>query len=250
MSKKILKHPDKEEVIRLLNEGESVRNIETHFKKKYPNNKSLWLSTVTLQKFRKENLNLEGKVLKDIQEAREVQNRMIEEQMLQKSLEASNAYKDKINQIADQHLNVATKIINLNAIVEDKIEYWYNVAKSGEEIPAKADRELRKFIDQQVIILQQYKKLVEGMADKTVDYNVNITVVNDQITAIRDVIREIIAELGTEKAMMFMDKLNKKLNQTSYRPKELSSPLDMKQLQEVEYELLSDENVSVPSKTN
>jgi len=241
MSKKILKHPDKEEVIRMLNEGESVRNIEAHFKKKYPSNKSLWLSTVTLQKFRKDNLNLEGKVLKDIQEARDTQNRMIEEKMLQQSLEATNAYKEKIGQIADQHLDVATKIIQLDAIIGDKIEYWYNVAKSGEEVPARADKELRKFIDQQVVILQQYKKLVEGMADKTVDYNVNVTVVNDQITAIRDVIREIIAELGTEKAMMFMDKLNKKLGQTSYRPRELNAaPVDITKLQDVEFELLEE----------
>jgi len=41
MSKKILKHPDKEEIIRMLNDGESVRTISAYFKKKYQTNKIL-----------------------------------------------------------------------------------------------------------------------------------------------------------------------------------------------------------------
>ena len=244
MSKKILNHVDKEEILKMLNEGVSVRTIEAHFKKKYPNNKSLWLSTVTLQKFRKDNLNLEGKVLKDIQEAREKQNRMIDENVRQRQLEATNAYQEKISKIAGGHLDVSSKILQLSAVVEDKIEYWYNMAKSGEEIPAKADHELRKFIDQQVIILQQYKKLVEGMADKTIDYNVNVTVMNDQIGIIRDAIREAIAEeLGAEKAILFMDRLSKKLKGASYRQNELPSIVDLKKLKEAEFELLAEDDV-------
>ena len=39
-------------------------------------------------------------------------------------------------------------------------------------------------------VLGQYKKLVEGMADKTIDYNVNINVLNDQLNIIRDVIKK------------------------------------------------------------
>jgi len=69
MSKKIIKHVDKEEIIEQVTNGESVRGIASWLKNKYPNNKSLWLSSVTLQKFRKDKLQLEGKVLKDIQEA-------------------------------------------------------------------------------------------------------------------------------------------------------------------------------------
>ena len=87
--KKILRHPDKEEIIRMLNDGESVRAINAHFKKKYPRNKSLWISTVTLQEFRKTNLNLEGRVLKDIQEAGKIQKRQIEEKLLQQQSQST-----------------------------------------------------------------------------------------------------------------------------------------------------------------
>ena len=245
MSKKILKHPDKEEIISRLNDGESVRDVEKYLKEKYPDKKNMHVSFVTLQAFRKDHLNLEGKVLKDIQEATAVEKQKLDLQMQQRQLEATNAYQDKINAIAKEHLDVQQQILQLNVVVEKRIEYWYNMIASGEELPAKADNELRKYIDQQVSILQQWKKLVEGMADKTVNHNVNVNVINDQIGIIRDVIKETIAELGTEKAMMFMDRLNKRLGQTNYRPPNLrTEPVDLKQLQAIDTELFDDEDTN------
>ena len=40
MSRKILKHPDKEEIISMLNDGESVRGVEAKLKKKYGEKKA------------------------------------------------------------------------------------------------------------------------------------------------------------------------------------------------------------------
>ena len=243
MSKKILKHLDKEEIIRRLTNGESVRALETWLKEKYPNNKTMWVTSVTLQTFRKEKLNLEGKVLKDIQDVREVEHRKIEASMLQSQLEATNAYQDKISQIATTQLDVNTQIVQLNSVVESRIAHWYNMIASGEEMPGKADVELRKYIDQQVMILQQYKKLVEGMADKTVDYNVNVTVINDQISLIQNAIRDTMAELGPEQAMIFMDKLNSRLGKTYYRPtNQIAEPVNLKELQDIEFELSDEED--------
>lgn len=241
MSKKILNHPDKDEIVRMLTEGESVRGIEAKLKEKYPSNQSNWLSSVTLQKFRKDSLNLDGKVLKDIQEAAQSQKRQIEAQMRQRQLEASDAYRKKINELADSKLDVQRKILQLDSIIESRMEYWYNMIASGEETAAKGDNELRKYMTQQMELLAQYKKFVEGMADKTIDHNINITVMNDQIALIRDTIRECLAELGPEKAMLFMEKLNNKLKQTDYNPRELgrADPVSVEALQDAEFELLA-----------
>ncbi|KKN39490.1 hypothetical protein LCGC14_0742950 [marine sediment metagenome] len=233
-----MKHIDKEEIIEMLNSGESVRGIEAKLKKKYPNNKSMWLSSVTLQKFRKDNLQLEGRVLKDIQEAGRSQKQQLEEKDRQKSLEASGAYKKKLNEIVDSKLDVARKILQLDAVIETRMEYWFNAVASGEESASKGDKELRQFIDRQIVLLGQYKKFVEGMADKTIDYNVNITVMNEQIGIIRDVIRECIADFESEKAMLFMERLNKRLENTSYRPQEIPEPVKLEDLHEAEFELV------------
>lgn len=230
---KILNHPDHEEIIKLLNDGESVRGVEAYLKEKYPKNKNMWISLPTIQSFRKNHLNLESKVLKDIQDAKAVTKRQEEELAKQKQLENTNAYQTKINALADTHLDVQKKILQIDTVIGSRIEYWYNLALSGQELPGKADRELREYITQQIEVLKQYKKLVEGMADKTIDYNINIktTWVQDQITVIRDAIVEIIREMDTETSMLFMQKFHNALQKLEYTPKiievEASSKLDL-----------------------
>lgn len=242
MSKKILGHPDKEDIIQKLTNGDSVRSVEEDLKKKYPKDKSKHISWITLQTFRKDHLGLEGKVLNDIQEAAQSQKRQIEETMRQRQLEATDAYKKKISEIADSKLDVARKILQLDRIIESRMEYWYNMIASGEETAAKGDNELRKFISQQMDLLGQYKKFIEGMADKTIDHNINVNVMNDQIAIIRDVIRECLSEFAPDQSMRFMEKLNQKLNSVSYRPNSLSegNSVSIDELEEAEYEILGD----------
>jgi hypothetical protein len=240
MSKKILNHPDRDEIIKMLNDGESVRKVSAWSKEKYPTNKSLHLSTVTLQKFRKDSLQLDGKVLKDIQETAAVQQRALEEQQRQAQLESSNAYQEKINEIANTHLDVARKILQLDTIIENRIEYWFNAIGTGDATPQQADKELRQYMDRQMVMLQQYKKFVEGMADKTIDHNVNITVMNDQIVVIRDAIKDVLSEFSPEVAIKFMDKLDKKLSNLSYSP-ESPGQVNTKTLESVEVQVLSDD---------
>jgi len=238
VSKKILHHVNKEEIISRLTNGESVRSVEKWLKEKYPRSKHLWVTAVTLQDFRKKNLQLEGRVLKDIQDAGLMQRQKNSEVELQHKLNESDAYNRKLNEIVDSKLDVARKILELDTIIEDRMEYWFNAVKSGEETAGRGDKELRQFMDRQMNLLAQYKKFVEGLADKTIDYNVNITVINDQINIIRDVIRDCISELSPEQAMLFMDRLNKRMGELNYRPINVE-PVRLENLQEAEIEPLA-----------
>ena len=245
--RKIMKHPDREEIVKMLNEGESIRKVEAYLKKKHPKSKHLHLSTVTLQNFRKQHLQLEGKVLKDIQETVSTKDRQVVEEKRIEILENTNAYQDKINSIADTHLDVANKILRLDGIIESRMEYWYNAINSGEASPSQADKEMRQYMDRQMLLLQQYKKFVEGIADKTIDYNVNVSVMNDQIVLIRDAIRDVLVELDTDKAMLFMDRLSKKIGDLSYLPTQTKErPVSIAQLNSIDAEILEeDENENV-----
>jgi hypothetical protein len=211
---KVLHHPAKEEITRRFMEGQSINEVHRWLNSCYSKSPRYRLSAPTLQAFRKEVLKLEGQALRDLQEVKKEKDAALEIEYAAQAVQSTSAYKDKLNQIADKNLDVATKIIHLDSIISDRIENWFNILKSGEQIPPKADTELRKYIDQQVVVLQQYRKLVEGMADKRVDYNVNITVMNEQIQTIQGVIRDLICEeLGAEKAIEFLGKLSDRLGQ-------------------------------------
>ncbi len=215
---KVLNHPDREEIIRRLTEGESVRKIVAWLAEKYPNAKHLRLTNPTVQSFRKENLRLEGKVLQDIQEKRVVVQRAVREQQMQATLESTNAYQDKINEIADSHLDVAKRILQLDAIIGNRMEYWFNAISKGDATPQQADKEMRQYMDRQILLLQQYKKFVEGIADHTVEHTINIKIFNDQIVIFRDIIRDILSDLEPEKAIRFMDMVNRRLSIAAYDP--------------------------------
>lgn len=236
---KILKHKDKNEIIKRLTEGESIRGVEKWLKKKYPKDKTKWVSTPTLQSFRKTHLQLEGKVLKDIQDASADQRHEINQQQIQAQVSKTSAYRTKINKIVDTKLDVANKILQLDALIEDRIEYWYNAIGDGEATPQAADKELRQYMDRLMLLLQQYKKFVEGMADKTVEHNVNITVMNEQIGIIRDVVREVIEEFSPEHAILFIDKLNRRLEETDYLPAKTAT-VDTEQIGLIEAEIITE----------
>src|SRR5271157_2048081 len=135
MSSKILNHPEKEFIITSLNGGMSVRELEAKLKEKYADNKKLWLSSVTLQAFRKKYLKLDGKVLKDLQETGRAQQQVAEEQHRQQQLAQSDAYNKKLHEIVDTKLDVAKKILQLDKVIDSRIEYWYNAVASGEAKP-------------------------------------------------------------------------------------------------------------------
>ena len=229
---KVLKHPDREEIIRRLTDGESVRKIVAWLAAKYPTAKHLRLTNPTVQAFRKEHLKLEGKVLQDIQEQRLVTNRVVKEQQRQASLESTNAYQDKINEIADSHLDVAKRILQLDAIIGNRMEYWFNAIGKGDAMPQQADKEMRQYMDRQILLLQQYKKFVEGIADHTVEHTINIKIFNDQIVIFRDVIRVILIELDSDKAIRFMDMINRRLSGIAYEPIK-PAPVDLEALNEL-----------------
>jgi hypothetical protein len=234
---KLLKHPDCNEIVKRLTEGGTIRDTNQWLKEKYWDKPRLILSTNTLQTYRKKYLKLEKKVIQDIRAAQKTEQTEITETARMKALESTSAYQDKINEIADTHLDVAQKILQLDAVIGDRMKYWYDAVKSGEESPGVADKELRQFIDRQMGLLQQYKKFVEGMADKTVDYNVNVTVLNDQIEMIKNVIKEVLMELDSEVSILFMEKFNRKLANIQYKP-EKPEKVNVKALNAMEAELV------------
>jgi hypothetical protein len=56
--KKILNHPSADLIVRRLRSGVGVRKVEKEIKELYPNDKNKWITSLTLQTFRKEHLKM------------------------------------------------------------------------------------------------------------------------------------------------------------------------------------------------
>lgn len=214
MSKKVLNHPDKEELIKKLLDGNSVKEVEGWLVQKYPRTKRLHVSYMTLQKFRTEHLNLKGEVLEDIKNKRTEVDKAASEAEAKMIIANSSAYKQKINEIASSELDVTRRLLELDALVSSRIEHYFNVLQQGGGI--REDKIIVEYINTMRALMQDWKKYIEGVADKKIEHNINVNVINDQAKILKECVLEILKQLNPELTYTFVNMVDTKMRQLNY----------------------------------
>jgi hypothetical protein len=211
MSKKILNHPDKETLISKLLEGDSVKEVERWLKEKYPRTRRLHVSYMTLQKFRAEHLNIKGDVLDDIKNRRGEIDREASEAEARMIVKASSSYQQKLEEIASSELDVTRRLLEMDSLINSRIEYYYNMLQEGGTL--REDKIFIEYINTMKSLMQDWKKYIEGVADKKIEHNINISVVNEQARILKETVLEVLQEMKPELIPVFVDKLDVKMSQ-------------------------------------
>lgn len=214
MSNKVLRHPDRDEIIARLMDGQSVKEVERWLKKSNPRTKRLHISYMTLQKFRKEFLGIEGQVLEDIKQKRSDIISTSQEKEKNWIVTSSNAYQDKLNEIVSKELDVTNKMLEMEKLISSRIEFYFNVLHEGGDL--KEEKMFLDLLSAQRELLRDWKKYVEGVADKTIDHNINITVMNQQITVLKNIVFEVLQEMEPTLIPAFVQKVNSRLGDVEY----------------------------------
>jgi len=213
MSKKVLGHPDKDLIIKKLIEGESLRSVEEWLKEKYDDPK-YHITFVTLQKFRKTSLNIEGEYLEDIKEIRRVKDKAEEEEAQRESIRKNSAYREKLEEIVDAEIDVTRRLLEMETLVNSRLEYYFNILQAGGSI--REDKVFIEYINLLRGIMSDWMKFIEGHTENKVEHNININIVMQQITIIKNVVNEILSEIQPEVVPVFIEKLNQKLDVIDY----------------------------------
>lgn len=211
---KVLRHPDKESIIKKLLSGDSVKEVERWLKTKYPRTKRLHISYMTLQKFRSENLDLRGDVLEEVKNRRSDADKDAIESEAKMIIASSSAYQDKISEIADAELDVTRRLLEMDKLINSRIKYYYNLLSDGGTI--KEDKIFLEYVNTMKGIMQDWKKYIEGVADKKIEHNINVNVVNEHASALKMAVLDVLSELNPELIPIFVNKLNIKMNELSF----------------------------------
>mgnify|MGYP001163615423 CR=1 FL=1 len=215
MSSKILRHPNKSEIVEKLISGESTREVESWLKEKYPSKKAFHISYMTLQKFRKEELQLKGDVLDDIKSKRQEIVSREEQKEKAELIYKSKSYREKIEEIANTELDITRKLLELDSIVETRIEYYYNILQNGGSF--KDDKMFLEYINTMRSLMQDWKKYIEGFTDQRIENNnINITIVNQQVNILKSAILETLEGIDPSHTTLFLDNLSNRLNSLDY----------------------------------
>jgi hypothetical protein len=215
---KVMGHPKKNWVVKMLKGKMGVRKISEALKEMYPDNNNLWLSPGTLQKFRKEHLQVEGEALKYMKD-------IAREEKLEKDVKKEHnqirrlpSYKEKIKEAVDLHIDIKEQLTKLSLIIESRVEDLFDKAQRG-EATTNQERNLQGYLNTYIATIEKWAKYIDKIADQRIETNINVTVIEDQMSLIREAVREVIMEMDSKLAEKFLENLNKKMKELSYRNK-------------------------------
>lgn len=216
---KILGHPDKNLIVRMLTSGHGVRAVAKEIKKLHPKDKKLHISVPTLQKFRKEKLNLDGEALEAVKQATKEKKAIKEAKKEDTQLRKIPAFREAVEKAANVHVDIRQELQALLVTVKTRVEDLFDRAGNG-TLSVNEEANLHKYFASWTTTIQQWAKYIDKIADKTVETNVNITIIEDQMAALRSAVRETIEEeMDQETATRFMQRLSQKIDELSYRHK-------------------------------
>jgi len=208
----ILKHPLKDEIIRRLLDGQSVYTVARWLAEKNTGDKKYQISWMTLQEFRKNYLNLEGKVLDELKHERKRELAERREKKRKEILAETLSNTQVEGEVAQQ---VAQKVLDMNTT----ISFIYNKIMSqiklleNEEFNYKNSKVISDYISQLRGLMTDYAKILQKYDEsEQVKNTVSENEIIKYVALIKEAVREILSEIAPDKLELFYDKLREKID--------------------------------------
>lgn len=224
---KIVAHPDRNLITKLLSQGEGVRSVEKILKDRHPDDKSKHITFMTLQAYRKNFLNLDKEALSIIKQEEQAKLKAKQEALIDRQIKNLPSYKEALGSVKNEHIDIRRTLKNLEVLINHRMEILFDLGAQG-KLSQKREENLLGYMEKQLSVLEKWGKYVDKIADKTIQTDVNITVVQDQAVLIREAILEALDEVSPEIKIKFLEKLNSKLDNTVYRKKKTTSIKNIK----------------------
>lgn len=211
--KKILDHPDKDEIISKLVIGISPSDINDWLKAKYTNVSEAKFVIVekSIKQFKENYLDIYNMIQEDLIKTKSALALSTEEQ-LQLSVKGNSAYKNRMLELAGKELDIKTMITNLCIAVETRLgQIFDEIQEDPRNINTRVDRLLIEYADTLGTILEKYYKLTTIQPDQIVQHNVTLQVVDQHISVFHDVIKEVLSQMDFDTSLYFMEVFNEKM---------------------------------------
>ena len=212
--KKILEHPDKDEIISKLVIGQPPADIHDWLKVKYTNvgEKKFVLSENTLKSFQSTYLDFYNDILQDMQKTKSAVAIGAPLESLELAVRNNPAYEDAMVKLATGELNVDQMMGKMALNVELRISQIFDAIQSDpNNINTKIDRLLVDYAEMFGNTLDKYYKWKESQANQTLHANVTLQVVDQHISVFHDVIKEVLSQMDLETSLYFMEVFNEKM---------------------------------------
>lgn len=228
--KKILEHPDKEELISKLIIGVSPKDINEWLKYKYTNvsESKFVLSEKSIKTFQDTYLDVYNIIQEDLIKTKSA-IAVSKEDELQLTVQNLPAYKNIMLKTANEELDIRRIVKNLCIAVETRLSQVFDeIQEDPRNINTKVDRLLIEYAEVLGNILEKYYKFTEAPSEQVVHHNVTLQVVDQHISVFHDVIKDVLSQMDLETSLYFMEVFNEKMAKLKMPDKQDSPNSEMR----------------------
>lgn len=220
---KIMEHPDRDIIVRWLSENVNPKEIAKRLADKYPleHQRHLRPGWRTVYSF-KSDFMPNGKLLLSVVEASKKGTNFPQwntnKSEMRDELMKTDAYQQALAKIVDEEINVKRKLIEVMSLMEDRLRAIYNkISNNGEKINNNDERIFLEYLKNLQILLQQHDQTNRAdRAEAAQNVNVNISVVSEQASIIKDAVRETLDGVDPALAIEFMERFSMKMREVQY----------------------------------
>jgi len=202
--KKIMEHPDRDELISKLLIQIDAKEVAEWLEAKYSNanEKKFVLSEKAIKEFSDNYLDIYSMVQEDLQKVKSSSG----DDDINLSIQNSPAYKDILIKTAGQELDIRSSLKNLANAIEIRMGQVFDVIQEDpSSINTRVDNVLIKYAEVFGTLLEKYYKFTEAPEAGMTQNNITVNIVDKQISVVHDTVRETLAQMDLETSMRFME---------------------------------------------
>lgn len=211
--RKILDHPDREEIISKLVLDLPVKEIHEWLASKYTvvNESKFVIPEKAIKSFKENYLDVYNMIQDDMVKTKSAVNSSTEDQ-LELAVKNNPTYKSKMLQLAGKEIDVRSMVAQLCVAIETRLAQVFDqIQADPDNINTKVDRLLIDYTEVFGNVLEKYYKFTEAPADQVIQHNVTLQVVDQHISVFHEVMREVLSQMDLETSLFFMEVFSQKM---------------------------------------
>lgn len=211
--KKILEHPDKDEIIAKLVLDYAPKDIHDWLAAKYTNvsEAKFVIAEKSIKTFKENYLDIYSMIREDMVKTKQAVVTSTEDQ-LELAVKNNPTYKSKMLELAGKEIDVRQMVAHLCLAIETRLgQVFDEIQEDPRNINSRVDRVLIEYGELLGGLLEKYYKFTENPADLVIQHNVTLQAVDQHISVFHDVIREVLSQMDLESSMLFMELFNERM---------------------------------------
>jgi len=210
--KKILHHPDFDEIIAKFSIGIHPKEIHDWLAAKYSGEKQMIISEKALKSFQDNYFDFYTTIQQDIASTK-TDLAIGTQDELSLAVQNNSTYKELIVKAASQELDFRKLIVQVAMALETRLgQIFDEIQADPRNINTKIDRVFLDYCERMESVLDKCHKFNEPTANTVVQHNMTIQVMDQYTSVFIDAIKKVLSQIDVESSLLFMEIFNKEFS--------------------------------------